>query len=78
MSDNTIEMNASDAIGAVQRGLQELLMYFSGTNAMLIDVPASTAHIDRLMPFLQKLHEMQVSAAQAHAAAGANGEARAN
>jgi hypothetical protein len=76
MSDNTIEMNPSDVIGAFQRGLHELQGHLNSTNALQVDVQAVVAHIERLMPFLAKLQQMQASMAAQQSAT--NGEARAN
>lgn len=71
----TIEMNPSDALGVVQRGLHELQVYFNAREAMQVDVPASLAHLERLIPFLEQLQRMQ----GAILAANQNGaEARAN
>ena len=76
MSDPaTIELNPSDALGVVQRGLHELQVYFNAREAMQVDVPASLAHLERLIPFLEQLQKMQASIM----AANQNGaEARAN
>ena len=72
----TIEMNPSDALGVVQRGLHELQVYFNNTEAMRVDVPSALGHLERLVPFLEQLQKMQaaVMAAQQNGAA----EARAN
>lgn len=70
----TIELNPSDALGVVQRGLHELQVYLNGTEAMRVDVPAAMAHIERLLPFLAKLQEMQMAAMETRPDA----EARAN
>lgn len=73
---DSIVMTPSDAIGAVQRGLQETLGYLHANNAMTIDVPGVLAHIERLVPYLMQVQKMQASV-QAQASNGA-GEARAN
>lgn len=73
----TIVMTPSDAIGAVQRGLQEALGYLHSNNAMGISVPDVLSHIERLVPYLLQIQKMQASV-QASASNGAAPEQRAN
>ena len=74
----TIVMSPSDAIGAVQRGLQEVLGYLHNNNAMGISVPDVLSHIERLVPYLLQIQKMQQGALQAHAGNGNGAEQRAN
>lgn len=75
--DDSIVMTPSDAIGAVQRGLQEVLGYLHNNNAMAISVPNVLTHIERLVPYLLQIQKMQASM-HAEAGNGVTADQRAN
>lgn len=70
MSDKAINITPSDIVGAIQRQLQELLVYLN-QSALQIDTNACLAHLDRTEEFLRSLQDAQLKLAAAQNTQGA-------
>jgi len=62
----TVNLSASDYVGAVERGLKEILMYFGNNSPLVVQVDEVRKHMKHLDEHLEGLLENQ----KAHAALG--------